>query len=134
MDDSNLNRNIKNFRTISSKSFNSNNYNYNNMPNFSHSKFVDSWSDNVENILEKVRINCVYVSNYHNKRYHFYKSILLSFRIPIIILSAINSFSAVGLQNYMNQQNISILTSVISLFCGLLTSIEMLLNIQKKWN
>lgn len=95
-------------------------------------KWIDSWTDKIEEILENTRINCVNMSNYHNDQYHFYKSVLLSFRIPLIILSAINSFSAVALSQYTSQQNVSIINALISLFCGIVTSVELLLNIQKK--
>ena len=95
-------------------------------------KWIDSWTDKIEGILENIRINCVNMSNYHNEQYHYYKTILLSFRIPSIILSAINSFSAVALSQYTSQQNVSIINALISLFIGITTSIELLLNIQKK--
>ena len=56
-----------------------------------------------------------------------YKNILFCvFRIPLIILSGLNSFFAVGLQNYLDQQTISLLNALISLFCGILTSVELL--------
>ena len=95
-------------------------------------KWIDSWTDKIEEILENTRINCVNMSNYHNEQHHFYKSVLLGFRIPLIVLSSINSFSAIGLSQYTSQQNVSIINALISLFCGIVTSVELLLNIQKK--
>jgi hypothetical protein len=56
----------------------------------------------------------------------------MSFRMPLILLSAINSFSAVALQRFTTQENISLINALISLFCGVLTSVELLINIQKK--
>jgi len=79
-----------------------------------------------------MRINCVNLSEYHMYKYRRYKQYLLFFRIPVIVLSGANVFSAVGLQNYMSQANISIINSIISLFCGIVTSVELFLNIQKK--
>jgi len=96
-------------------------------------KWIDSWTDRIEEILEHIRINCVNMSNYHNEQHHYYKTVLLSFRIPLIILSATNSFAAVGLPQYTSQQNVSLINALISLFCGIVTSVELLLNIQKKW-
>ena len=64
---------------------------------------------------------------YHNRRYHFYKNMLFCcFRVPLIVFSGLNSFFAVGLQNYLDQQTISLLNAMISLFCGILTSVELL--------
>jgi hypothetical protein len=84
-------------------------------------------------ILNKIRKNCIKHSAYHNHRYHLYKNILFTcFRVPLILLSGINSFSSVGLQPYLQQSYISLITAMISLFCGILTSIELLINLQKR--
>lgn len=89
--------------------------------------------ESVYKILRKIRKNCIHLSIYHNKRYHFYKNILFSFfRIPLIVLSGFNSFIAVGLQAQMNQNTISMTNSLLSLLCGILTSIELLWNLQKR--
>jgi len=90
------------------------------------------WTDSIERILDKMRINCVNLSEYHMFKYRRYKRYLMFFRIPIIILSGINVFTAIGLQSYVSQSSISIINSIISLACGMITSIELFLNIQKK--
>jgi len=93
----------------------------------------NGYSKRIEDVLERIRRNCIKMSNYHNARYHNYKwRFIYYFRIPILIFSSLNSFVSLGLQPFLNQQNISIITAVISLICGLITSIELLLNIQKK--
>lgn len=84
-------------------------------------------------LLDKIRINAVNLATYHNHRYHVYKNLLFSiFRVPLILLAGLNSFFSVGLQSYMAQHKISLITAVVSLFCGILTSIELLLNLQKR--
>lgn len=90
------------------------------------------WTESIERILDKMRINCVNLSEYHMFKYRRYKRYLMFFRIPIIILSGINVFTAVGLQSYVSQSSISIINSIISLACGMITSVELFLNIQKK--
>lgn len=90
----------------------------------------EEWTEDIENILEKMRINCVNLSDYHRKRYHHYEGYLKYFRIPVIILSAMNSVFAVGLQPYMNQSTISITNCFLSMICGIITSIELYLSIQ----
>lgn len=90
----------------------------------------EEWTEDVENILEKMRINCVNLSEYHRKRYHHYEGYLKYFRIPVIILSAMNSVFAVGLQPYMDQSTISITNCLLSMICGIITSIELYLSIQ----
>jgi hypothetical protein len=89
--------------------------------------------EDVYKVLQKIRNNCINLSIYHNKRYHFYKNILFSFfRIPLIMLSGFNSFFAVGMQEQISQSTISIINSLLSLLCGILTSIELLWNLQKR--
>jgi hypothetical protein len=84
-------------------------------------------------LLDKIRINCVNLASYHNHRHHVYKNILFTiFRVPLILLNGLNSFFSVGLQAYMAQGSISLMTAIVSLFCGILTSIELLLNLQKR--
>lgn len=87
----------------------------------------------IKYILQRLRRNCVYFSIYHNRRYHFYKNLLFCiFRIPLIIFSGLNSFFAVGLQNYLQQSEISLLNALLSLFCGVLTSVEILLRLKER--
>jgi hypothetical protein len=95
-------------------------------------KYISTWSKKIEALLTILFHNCKYLSKYHNYRYHKCRHRLKWFRIPIIILSAVNAYIAIGLQTYTLQTNISTINSVISLVCGIITSIELFLNIQKK--
>jgi hypothetical protein len=90
------------------------------------------WSDRIEHILDMVRLNCVHLSEYHNYKYQLYKNRLSYFRVPLIVLSAVNAYIAIGLNTYVKQSVISTTNGVISLFCGIITSIELFLNIQKR--
>jgi len=90
------------------------------------------WTTKMEVILKIIRKEANVLSEYHNYKYTLYKSRLRYFRIPIIILSAVNAFTAVGLQGYLAQELISIINAVVSLICGIITSIELFLNVQKK--
>ena len=84
-------------------------------------------------LLEKIRKNCIQLNLYHNSRYHYYRILLFTiFRIPLILLSGLNSFVAVGMQSYIKQSEISLINALLSLFCGVLTGIEILLNLQKR--
>ena len=94
--------------------------------------FIDTWTPKIDAMLLILRENCNYMSKYHNYKYQLYKERLKWFRIPIIVLSATNAFTAVGLQSYVPQQIISTVNSILSLLCGILTSIELFLNIQKQ--
>jgi hypothetical protein len=89
------------------------------------------WTDDIEDILKKVRENCITMRAYHLKRYYQYKRILPFFKIPVLILSALNSVFSVGLQPYMEQSLISVLNCIISLITTIINSIEMYMGIQK---
>jgi hypothetical protein len=84
-------------------------------------------------LLKQIHLNSVYFSIYHNKRFWIYKNVLfIAFRLPLIILSAFNSFFAIGMQDKLPQSTISMANALISLGCGILTSIELFLNLNKK--
>ena len=88
-----------------------------------------TWSTDIENILENTRKNCIYLSKLHKKEYLYYKSYLKWFKLPIIMISAVNSVVSIGLQPYLEQNYISVLNCSLSLICGIIGSIEMYLGI-----
>lgn len=88
------------------------------------------WTKDIEDILQNIRKNCVTMSKIHKNRHVSLKGTLRYFRIPIIILSGLNSVIAVGLQPYLAQGVISVATCLISLTCGIIGSIELYLAIQ----
>jgi len=94
------------------------------------SSLNNDWSSDIENVLEQIRINCVMMSKEHKNKYLFLKGILRYFRIPIILISSVASVASVGLQPYLDQQTISVITCLLSLTCGIIGSIELFLAIQ----
>ena len=88
------------------------------------------WTGEVEDILEKLRINCVNLSEYHRKRYYHFKAYGKWFRLPLIVLASINSTASVGLQPIMEQQIISGITCLIGMFMGIISAYELYLGIQ----
>ena len=46
------------------------------------------WTDNIEKVLDHLRLNCAQLSNYHRYRYVYYKRQVKWFKIPIIILTS----------------------------------------------
>jgi len=94
---------------------------------------MDGWNDcqDVELILENLRINAVNLSEYHRKRFYHFKSYGKYFRIPIIVLSSITASASVGLQPVLAQEVISGLTCLLGFGIAVISSIEMYLGIQK---
>jgi hypothetical protein len=94
------------------------------------SEQTDTWTPGIEYILEEIRENSIIISDYHKDRYYYQKGYLKYFRIPTIILAALNSVFSVGLQPYCSQSIISVLCCFISMLCGIISSIELFLSIQ----
>ena len=92
---------------------------------------TSTWSDGTLAVLDAIRSNSVRLSAFHKKRYYKYKGYAKYFKIPLILLSGINSVASVGLQTYMDQIIVSAFTCVVSLLCAIITSIELYLGIQK---
>ena len=88
------------------------------------------WSKDIENVLDKIRINCVTLTKYNKEQYYKYKGYLKYFRIPTIILSAVGSVVSVGFKPYLTQDTISITTCFIGLTVGIVNSVELFLTIQ----
>ena len=89
------------------------------------------WTEDIEKVLDKIRINCVILSKQHRERYFNLKGTLQYFRLPVIILSGINSIISVGFQPYFEQGAISMMTCLLALSCSIIGSIELYLSIQK---
>jgi hypothetical protein len=92
---------------------------------------MDEWSDDIEKLLYEVRQNCITLNKYHLLRYYKYKQSLPFFKLPVLVLSAVNSVFSVGLQPYMQQSLISVLNCIVSLIITLINSIELYMGIQK---
>lgn len=91
----------------------------------------NSWSSDIEAVLEEIRINAVQLSNNHKQNYFFYRSLHKYFRIPTIILSSVSSVSSIGLQNYISQQHISGIVCLLGLSISIINSIELFLKLQE---
>jgi hypothetical protein len=98
----------------------------------SETSTVDHWSDDVESVLHDIRSNCDIMSKHHKDAYLKLQNSLVYFRVPLIVLSALNSVFSVGLNTYLEQQTVSSINCLISLVCACISSIELFLQIQKK--
>jgi hypothetical protein len=92
---------------------------------------MNDWSTDIENILENIRVNSVILSKAHKGRYFDLKENLKYYRLPVIVLSGINSIISVGLQPYLLQGTISMTTCILALVCSIIGSFELYLEIQR---
>ena len=95
-------------------------------------RYNEQWTEGIFDVLDRIRVNCYELSEIHSYKYEYYKEVAKAYRIPIIVLSGINTFAAVGLNGALDPQYVGILTSLISLACGIITAVELYLNVQKK--
>jgi hypothetical protein len=91
----------------------------------------NSWNSNIIEILENVRVNAVNLSEYHRRNYFYYKSLSNYFDIPIIIISTIAGSFSVGADQYLKQNNISLISCLSSMTITILGSIKLYLNISQ---
>ena len=88
------------------------------------------WYTDMESILEKIRKNSVILSHHHKRYYIYLKERLKYFRIPVIVLSSINTVLSISLDKYTIYS--SIIICGINLIVTIISSIELFLNIQKQ--
>lgn len=92
----------------------------------------NGWNQEVEDILERLRVNSVTLSEYHRRNFYDYKSYAKYFRIPIIIMSIINSTAAVGLVNVgVEQVIVNGICCLIGMLISIISAVELYLNIEK---
>ena len=93
-----------------------------------------SWTLDIEVVLDQIRKNCLILTEYHRERYIVLNGFIKWFRIPIIVVSAINSVFSVGLNKFIQQDAVSVINCLMSLIVGVIGSIELYLAIQDKLN
>jgi hypothetical protein len=93
---------------------------------------IDHWSTDIETVLHDIRSNSEILALHHKRSYLVLQSQLVYFRVPLIILSALNSVFSVGLSVYIAQPTVSTVNCLMSLICACISSVELFLQIQKK--
>jgi hypothetical protein len=92
---------------------------------------IESWSRDIEIILDNLLENINTLQAEHKKLYIQLQAKLIWFRIPLILLSSLNSVFSVGLSEYVDQSLVSTINCLISLICACISSVELFLNINK---
>ena len=93
---------------------------------------LESWSADIELVLTNILDNSKKMSIIHKNNYLVLRHYLFLIRLPIIVLSSINSVLSVGLVNFVGQSITSSTNCIISLICGILGSLELFIGIQGK--
>lgn len=91
-----------------------------------------NWSDDVEERLKAIQTNSAQQSLVSKTEYLELLYLQRFFKIPVIVLSGINSVFAVGLNSYADQSVVSIINCILAFTCATIGSVELYLNIAKK--
>lgn len=89
----------------------------------------NGWNEETILLLEKVRRNSIYLSEYHRDRFYHFKSFSKYFDLPVLILSSVGASASIGLQPYLPQPTISVISCIVGLIVSIITSIKLYLNI-----
>ena len=87
------------------------------------------WDDDLVEFLQLLRKKSVYLSNQHSISFFYYNKLSTMFSVPSIILSIFNSFISVGVSEFVEQQNVSLISSSISMLLAILGSVSLYLNL-----
>lgn len=93
---------------------------------------IEGWSSDIESLLENIRDTSAVMSRQHKRKYLKLHGQLVYYRVPLIIIGSTNSIFAVGLTAYAEQATVSTVNCILSLFCAIITSVELFLQIQKR--
>lgn len=93
---------------------------------------INNWGEDIELLLFNMQQKSLELSKQYKSDYIKYRSLANHFKIPIIVMSSIATFVNFSLQPYMDQLYISIITTSLTFFTGLLGTIELYLQLQKK--
>ena len=87
------------------------------------------WNEQLEDILNKIRLNSILLSNKHTSNHLIFKKISKWFEVPTIILSVISGsiVTTIGL----NQNQASMTSTFISSVITILTSIKLYMKINE---
>jgi hypothetical protein len=90
---------------------------------------MNSWSSSVDSLLDKIRLNCVSLTNRHINNHLYYKNASKYFEIPTIVLSVFAGSFSVGADPFLNQEAVSVINCSISMIITILTSVKLYMKI-----
>lgn len=88
-----------------------------------------NWSNSIDSLLDKIRLNCVMLASKHTVNHLYYLNVSKYFEIPVIILSVFSGSFSVGADPFINQESVSVITCSISMIITILTSIKLYMKI-----
>ena len=93
---------------------------------------VKEWFPREEAFLTKLEKQCNAYQKHFTDEYTTYSTSARRYNIPILVISAINGLTAVGLTSFVEQRYVSVLNAILSAGTGVLGSIQLYLKISEK--
>lgn len=93
--------------------------------------FNNNYTPDIEQILENIRRNSIMLSKEHHNRYLYLRDTLKFYRIPIIVISSFSSIVSMG-QQFIPQDTITILNTVLSFVCSVIGAIELFMQVSQQ--
>jgi len=90
---------------------------------------MNNCSQSVDSLLDKIRLNCIQLTNRHIKNHLYYRRAIAYFEIPTIVLSVFSGSFLVGSDPFISQEFISVITCSISMMITILTSVKLYMKI-----
>ena len=90
---------------------------------------MNNWNSSVDSLLDKIRLNCVSLTNRHINNHLYYKNASKYFEIPTIVLSVFAGSFSVGADPFLNQEVVSVINCSISMIITILTSVKLYIKI-----
>ena len=90
------------------------------------------WHQDEDDFLTRLEQQCNTYHEHHNKDHMYYTKLSSKFNVPILIISAVNALTAVGLNSFIRQEYVSVLNAILSAGTGVLGSIQLYLKINEK--
>jgi hypothetical protein len=90
------------------------------------------WHPDEQQFLSKLEQQCNSYYAHHSKDHLYYSKLASKFNVPILVVSAINALTAVGLNSFIEQKYVSVLNAILSAGTGVLGSIQLYLKINEK--
>jgi len=90
---------------------------------------MNNWTQSVDPLLDKIRLNSIQLTNKHIQNHLYYKGASANLEIPTIILSVFSGSFSVGSDDFLSQEYNSVITCYISMIITILTSIKLYMKI-----
>ena len=107
------------------------NTNMREMPQIEAFSEAAAWTDDLEDIVQTIRLNAEGLSKHHQRQYMVYKRLIKCFRIPTIIASSVAAVVSAGLFNSIAKEESLTVTCVLNLVIGVLAGVELFLGIER---